>query len=154
MVEGWNWPVKAFLLAYVLFFAVGMAYVLIARNGSHWTYKLAVALALAGGFVLIWSSMVRASETDNPVNLIYLAVPLVGAAGAAWARLKARGMAWAMYAMAIAMLATLLLKQIVLADTTAGPLRNLFVGRGCFVALFAKAGRLFRFAGNQTPQYP
>src|SRR5215472_5183428 len=54
VVEGWNWPPKAFVLVYVLFFATGLAYSLIARKMGAWAYKVGVGLALAAGFVLGW----------------------------------------------------------------------------------------------------
>ena len=100
VVEGWNWGPGAFVFTYVLFFGTGMAYALISRKMKAWPYKAAVGLALVAGFVLGWASMVHMSETENPVNLVYFGVLAVGAVGAALARLEARGMARALFAMA------------------------------------------------------
>ena len=52
VVEGWNWPAGTFVFVYVLFFATGMAFALIARRMGAWQYKLGVGLALVAGFVL------------------------------------------------------------------------------------------------------
>jgi hypothetical protein len=146
VVEGWNWGPGAFVFTYVLFFGTGMAYALIARKMNAWAYKAAVGLALVAGFVLGWATMVHMSETENPVNLVYFGVLAVGAVGAGLARLEARGMARALYAMAAALAVAWVITQVLLSDTPAGPVWNIGVMHGGFVLLFAAAGLLFRHA--------
>lgn len=146
VVEGWNWGPGAFVFTYVLFFGTGMAYALIARRMNAWAYKAAVGLALVAGFVLGWAAMVHMSETENPVNLVYFGVLAVGAAGAGLARLEARGMARALYAMAAALAVAWVITQVLSSDTPAGPVWNIGVMHGGFVLLFAAAGLLFRHA--------
>ena len=149
VVEGWNWGPGAFVFTYVLFFGTGMAYALISRTMSAWAYKAAVGLALVAGFVLGWATMVHMSETENPLNLVYFGVLAVGAVGAALARLEARRMAWALYAMAAALAGAWVVTQVVFQDTPAGPVWNIGVMHGGFVLLFAGAGLLFRHASLQ-----
>lgn len=146
VVEGWNWGPGAFVFTYLLFFGTGMAYALIARKMNAWAYKAAVLLALVAGFVLGWATMVHMSETENPVNLVYFGVLAVGAVGAVLARLEARGMARALFAMAAALTVAWLITQVLLSDTPAGPVWNVGVMHGGFVALFAASGLLFRHA--------
>lgn len=146
LVEGWNWGPGAFVFTYVLFFATGMAYALIARHSRAWSYKAAVGLALAAGFVLGWSTMVHMSETENPLNLVYFGVLLVGAIGAALARLQSAGLARAMFAMAVALAGAWWITQVLWSDTAAGPVWEVGVKHGAFVLLFATAGLLFRHA--------
>ncbi len=146
VVEGWNWGPGAFLFTYVLFFGTGMAYTLIARRMNVWAYKAAVALALVAGFVMGWATMVHMSETENPLNLMYFGVLAVGAVGAALVRLEARGMALAMYAMAVALAFAWLVTQVLFADAPAGPVWNTGIIHGGFVLVFAAAGLLFRRA--------
>jgi len=146
LVEGWNWPPGAFVFTYVLFFATGMAYSLIAQKRNAWAYKAAVALALVAGFILGWATMVHMSETENPVNLVYFGVLAVGAVGAAIARLEARGMANALFAMAAALSLAWLITQVLTSDTPAGPVWNVGVMHGGFVLLFTASGLLFRRA--------
>ncbi|HPT28920.1 MAG TPA: hypothetical protein PLZ95_21045, partial [Bryobacteraceae bacterium] len=62
------------------------------------------------------------------------------------ARLEARRMAWAMYAMAAALAVAWVITQVLVSDTPAGPVWNVGVMHGGFVALFAAAGLLFRRA--------
>lgn len=146
LVEGWNWPPGAFVFTYVLFFGTGMAYALIAGRMNVWTYKAAVGVSLAAGFVLGWTTMVHMSETENPANLVYFGVLAVGAVGAGLARLEARGMARAMFAMAAALAVALVITQVLWSDTPAGPVWEVGVMHGGFVLVFAAAGLLFRRA--------
>lgn len=146
IVEGWNWGVGGFVFTYVLFFLTGMAYALIARTMNAWAYKAAVAISLVSGFVLGWSTMVHTSETENPVNLVYFGVLAVGAIGATLARLKARGMARALFAMVAALAVAGFIAQVLTTNTPAGPVWNIGVAHGGLAAVFATAGFLFRRA--------
>jgi hypothetical protein len=150
VVEGWSWGPGAFVFTYVLFFGTGMAYALISRKMTAWAYKTAVGLALVAGFVLGWASMVHMSETENPANLVYFGVLAVGAVGAALARLEARGMARALFAMAASLVVAWLITQVLLSDASAGPVWEIGVKHGGFVLLFAAAGLLFRRASLES----
>ncbi|MEZ5354720.1 MAG: hypothetical protein R2762_18960 [Bryobacteraceae bacterium] len=137
-VDDWHWGVGGFVFAYVLFFATGLAYALIARKMGAWAYKAGVGLALATGFVLGWGNMVHMSESDNPAYLVYFCVLAVGGAGAWVAQLKAPGMARALFAMA-AMLAVIEVIAVALSLTSGEPsglVRRIVVGHFVFVALF------------------
>jgi hypothetical protein len=84
VVEGWNWPAGAFVRVYVLFFATGMTYALIARRMGAWSYKVGVGVALFAGFALGWSTMVQTADSGHPERLWYLSALAVGVvAGAA-----------------------------------------------------------------------
>ena len=146
VVEDWNWAPGTFVFAYLLFFGTALAYGLIAGKMGAWEYKAAVGLALVSGFVMGWATMVHMSETENPVNLVYFGVLLVGGVGAWLARLKARGMARAMFAMVVAMAVAFVITQVLTTDTPAGPVWNVGVAHGGLAAVFAAAGLLFRRA--------
>ena len=143
VVEGWNWPPRAFVFVYILFFGTGMAYALIARKMGAWSYKAGVGVALVAGFALGWSNMVHVADSHNPANLWYYSVLAVGVVGALLARLDARGLARTLFAMA----ATLALIAVTL-PSGAPPYmaRNMAIGHGVFVALFTASGLLFRHA--------
>ena len=144
VVEGWNWPARAFVVVYVLFFATGMAYALIARRMGSWAYKAGVGVALVAGFGLGWSNMVHVADSENPANLAYYSVLAVGIVGAWLARLEARGLARTLFAMAL-----LLAVIAVMLPSGAPPelARNMAVGHGVCVALLMASGLLFRRAG-------
>lgn len=143
LVEGWNWSAGSFVFVYVLFFATGMVYVLIARKMNAWAYKAGVGLALLTGFALGWSNMVHVADSENPANLVYYSVLAVGGVGAWLARLEARGLARTLFAMA----ATLALIAVMLPSGAPPDLaRNMAIGHGVFVALLIASGLLFRHA--------
>ncbi len=128
---------------YVLFFGTGMVFALIARRMGAWSYKAGVGVALVAGFALGWSNMVHVADSGNPANLMYYSVLGVGAVGACLARLKARGLALTLFAMA----ATLALIAVTLPSGAPPYLaRNMAIGHGVFVALFTASGLLFRHA--------
>lgn len=92
-------------------------------------------MALATGFVMGWSNMGHVSESDNPANLLYFGVRVVGGVGAWLAR--------ALFAMA----AVLAVLSVIL--SSAAPVEietRVAIGHGVFVALFAVSGLLFRRA--------
>jgi peptidoglycan/LPS O-acetylase OafA/YrhL len=142
-VEDWNWPVRAFVRVYVLFFVTGMVFALVARRMDAWSYKAGVGVALVAGFCLGWSNMVHVADSGNPANLMYYSVLGVGAIGACLARLKARGLALTLFAMA----ATLALIAVTLPSGAPPYLaRNMAIGHGVCTALFTASGLLFRHA--------
>lgn len=144
VVDGWNWPAGSFVFVYVLFFATGMAYALIARRMGAWSYKAGVGVALVAGFALGWSNMVHVADSENPANLVYYSVLVIGGVGAWLARLKPRGLARTLFAMA----ATLALIALLLPSGAPPELaRNMAIGHGVFVALFIASGLMFRHAG-------
>ena len=143
-VDGWNWGPGAFVFAYVLFFATALAYELIAVKVNAAAYKAGVGVALVAGFGLGWSNMVHVADSENPANLLYFSVLLVGAVGAWMAGLKPRGLARTLFVMAL-MLAVI----SVLLPSGAPPYlaRNMGILHGVFVVLFAVSGLFFRRAG-------
>ena len=145
LVEGWNWPAAAFVRLYFLFFATGMVYALVARKMDTWSYKVGVGVALAAGFAFGWSTMVQTADSGHPERLWYLSVLLVGIVGALLARLKARGLARTLFAMAA------VLALIALTLPSGAPpylARNMAIGHGVFAALFVASGLLFRHASS------
>jgi len=120
-----------------------MAYALIARRMGAWSYKAGVGIALAAGFALGWSNMVQVADSGHPENLAYHSVLAVGIVGALLARLRARGLAYTLFAMAV----TLALIAVVLPSGAPPDMaRRMAIGHGVFVVLFAASGLLFRHA--------
>lgn len=143
LVPGWNWPAGSFVFVYVLFFATGMAYALIARKMGAWSYKAGVGVALVAGFALGWSNMVHVADSENPALLVYYSVLVVGLIGAWLARLEARGLARTLFVMAaiLALIAATL-------PSGAPPdfAQRQAIGHGVLVVLFTASGLLFRRA--------
>ena len=143
VVEGWHWGAGSFVFVYVLFFATGMAYALIARKMGVWSYKAGVGVALVSGFALGWSTMVQTADSGHPERLWYLSVLVVGFIGACLARLKAPRLAVTLFAMA----ATLALITVMLPSGAPPDMaRRMAIGHGVYVALFIASGLMFRHA--------
>ena len=143
VVEGWHWNAGSFAFVSFLFFATGMAYALIARKMNARSYKVGVGVALVAGFALGWSTMVQTADSGHPERLWYLSVLLVGLVGALLSRLRARRLAYTLFAMA----ATLALIAVLLPSGAPPDLAlRMAIGHGVYVALFLAAGLLFRHA--------
>jgi len=143
LVEGWHWSAGSFVFVYVLFFLIGMTYALIARRMGVWSYKVAVGVALASGLALGWSTMVQTADSGHPERLWFLSVLAVGIVGVLLSRLKPRGLAYAMFAMA----ATLALITALLPSGAPPDMAwRVTVGHIVYVMLFIASGLLFRHA--------
>jgi hypothetical protein len=101
---GVNWTLGDFIFAIMMFGAVGLAFELATRISTSWWYRGGAALGLAAGFLLIWANLAVGyiGSEDNPYNLLFFGVVAIALAGALLARFRARGMALAMLAAAIA----------------------------------------------------
>ena len=152
LVEGWNWPAGAFVRVYLLFFATGLVYALVARRMRAWSYKVAVGVALVTAFALGWSTMVQMADSGHPERLWFLSVLVVGIIGALLARLHARGLARTLFAMAAALA---LIALFLPSGAPPGFALRIAIGHGVCVALFLASGLLFRHASlagpNKTP---
>jgi hypothetical protein len=143
LVPGWNWKPTAFVFVYLLFFGTAILYALVAKKMSALSYKVGVGVALFSGFALGWSNMVHVADSHNPANLVYYSVLAVGIVGACLARLKARGLAVTLFAMA----ATLALIAVILpSGAPPNMARNMAIGHAGLVALFTTSGLMFRHA--------
>ena len=165
---GWNWPAIAFLIWGAVVFGTGLTYELIARKGGTTAYRVAVGIACATGFVLLFINAAAGIIGDGPVNLLYAGVLAVGFVGALAARFQPRGMALALFATAVAQM---LVPTIALAMWKAGwqdPFINpnsphppfhpgigpVFGLNAVFAAIWTVSGLLFRHAGNPPSNIP
>lgn len=90
-----NWTASDFVFAGVLIGAVGLAAELTAKRSQVLAYRAAVGLALAAGFLTVWSDAAVGLIGDGPnvFNLLFLALIPMALVGAAVARFLAVGMA-------------------------------------------------------------
>lgn len=99
-----NWTTSDFVFAAVLLFGSLGVYELAARTRDGTVYRAAVGVALAAAVLLIWinGAVGIIGSENNDANLMYGGVLAVGIIGAAIARVRPAGMAWAMVATALA----------------------------------------------------
>ena len=147
-----NWTLSDFL---IFGFMVGGAAGLVAltlRSTGNVRYRVAMGLALAATFLLIWinGAVGIVGASNNNANMVFLAVPAVGFIGAFIARFRPEGMAHAMLAAALAQILAVVIAISINTDTM-GPawpwdalvLTALFTGLWLLsFFLFRKSGRL------------
>jgi hypothetical protein len=117
-------------------------------------YRLAVGVALAAAFILVWSSLglgIIGADGD-PANMMYFGVLAVGIVGAIVARFRPHGMARALFATALAQALVAVIALIFGLGLPWSPPVEILGLNGFFVALFVGSALLFRYAGReQTP---
>jgi hypothetical protein len=147
-IDGWNWHWYTFVLAAAFLFSAGLTYELVARTMSNPAYRIAVGLAVVTAFALTWVNMVLAAD-ENPANLMYVGVVVIGVTGAAISRLRARGMARALFGTAVTQMLVPIIALVFwktnLALGKAVPVIGL---NGLFVMLFVVSAFLFRRAAR------
>lgn len=141
-----NWNAGDFLFAGALLLGVGVPFELAVRKRLDAAYRVAVGLALAAAFLLVWltGAVGIIGSEDNEANIMYAGVLAVALSGSLIALFRPSGMARAMVATAVAQalvaVAALVLQWGV---PWSEPLKTLALN-GFFFALFVASARLFR----------
>jgi len=153
-IEGWNWNPGAFVFAWVVIAGATFVYRLLAtRKFATLAYKAGAALAVLAGFMIFWgTAAIQIIGEENPANILYLGVILLGLAGVGLARFRPSGLAKAAFVTAAA---TLLVPVIAVifwpADFSPG-VGKVFILNGGFALMFTTAGLLFRHAAGRTKE--
>ncbi len=148
------WDLADFVFAGVLIVGVGVAYELTVRMTGNTPYRAAVAVALAAAFILIWINLAVGiiGTEDNPANLMYGGVLVVGIIGAVIARFRPDGMARALFAAALAQAVVAAIALIAGMQSPVSPAIEILGLNGFFAALWLGSAWLFRKAARgQAP---
>ena len=116
---------------------------------SNTAYRLAVGLALAAASLIVWLNAAAGLigiEDDDPANVLYVGVLAIGVVGAIIARLQPRGLARALFAMA---LAQAMVGAVALRLPNTASSMQIVILHSVFVALFAGAALLFGCAARK-----
>jgi hypothetical protein len=153
------WDFADFMIFGALLAGAGGAYELAMRVSGHRAYRVAIAVALAAAFILIWVNLAVGiiGDEGNPANLMYVGVLAVGIIGASITRGQPRGMARTLSAMAFAQALVpaiaLLFLKIAPNSEPAGLI--ILVSNVGFIILFVGSALLFRRAsGPRRPAEP
>ncbi|MGH9419360.1 MAG: hypothetical protein ACRD3J_05240 [Thermoanaerobaculia bacterium] len=161
-VDGWNWPWPAFVFVGTILFGACVAYEAIVRRMKNKAYRFAIGFAIVIALVFTWSGWVGGAD-GNPASQLLWGVVSVGLAGALISGLKPRGMAYTMFAMAIAqMLVPVIVLMVLNSDSRhlqytplpallAPSVAGLFGVNAFFALLFVGCGFLFRRASVSSP---
>ncbi|MDO7853592.1 hypothetical protein [Hymenobacter convexus] len=156
-----NWTGFDFLVAGGLLFGAGVTFVLIAQKANTPAYRLAVAVAVVAGLLLVWANLAvgLVGSENNPVNALYLAVLAVAFVGAFVARFRPLGMSNAMFAAALTYVVVTAVALFIWKPAGAavepwvGSV-NVLGANAVFAAMWAAAGLLFRRASaGGAPQH-
>ena len=143
----WHWRPGAFVLAFVLLIGgVGLAYELTKKKMMRKrVYRFAVGLALTTVFLLVWmNAAVGGILGDDPANMMYFGVLLVGVIGALIARLEPQGMSWALFATACAMVLVPAIALMIGTPALANRAGAVFGLHAVYAMLFVGSALLFR----------
>lgn len=138
-----NWDAADFIVMGLMLGAVCGAFEIGLRMARSHAYVVATGIAAGAGFLLTWANLAVGiiGNEDNPINLIFVGVLLVGLSGALLARLQPRGMARAMEATAAAQLLACVVALLV--DGA-----YVFVLTTVWVALWLTSAQLFHKAAR------
>src|SRR6185295_6327337 len=143
----------AFVLAFVLLFGgAGLTYGRVVKKMmSNKAYRLAVGAALAVVFLLVWmNAAVGGILGDDPANMMYFGVLLVGFIGAVIARLEPQGMSRALFAMAFAMALVPAIALLIGTPAFANGVLAVFGLHALLALPFVGSALLFRRASTGT----
>lgn len=149
----WQWKPGVFVLGGILLSGgVVLAYELLTKKMlTNKAYRFAVALALATVFLLAWmNAAVGGILGDNPANMMYFGVLLVGCTGALIAQLQPQGMSGALFAMAFAIVLIPAIAWIIDTPAFANGVPAVFGLHAIFALLFAGSAMLFRKAAREA----
>ena len=145
-----SWTLFDFFVMGILLFGTGLTYVLISRISDSIAYRAAVGVAVVAGLLLIWVNLavgIIGSE-NNPANLLYVGLLAVGIIGAAISRFRPRGMAYTLFATALAQMLVPVIAFIIWRPSLDEPpgIVGVFILNAFFAALFVVSALLFRHA--------
>jgi len=150
------WSPFDFAFMGALLFGTLLAFEVATRRVASPTQRAAFAIALVGGFLLIWvNAAVGIIGAPGGPNLLYPGVLAVGLLAALAVRFRPSRMAWPLFAMALAQLSVPAIVWLV-----EGPARfsappgawGMLALNAGFAVAFAAAGLLFRGAGPPDPR--
>ncbi len=151
-LEGWAWDTTDFVVAWVTIAGAIAAARFVASAARGQAYRIATAIAVMTGFLLLWvnGAVGLIGSEENPANLMYGGVLVVGLIGAAMARLQPLGMARALIATAVAQFLVPVIALIIWRPDFNAGVVQVFLLNCCFVLLFAASALLFWYAGVKS----
>jgi len=151
----WHWKPGAFVLIFVLMLlGAGLTYELIRKKKmNNKAYRFAVIMAVSAVSILVWMSVaVGGILGDDPANMMYFGVLLIGSVGALIAHLEPRGMSRALFATAFAMVLVPVIAWMIGTPAFTNGMVAVFGLHSFFALLFVVSALLFRKAAADALQ--
>ena len=142
------WSLADFVSAGALLLGTGLLFELAASRTGNLAYRFAIGIALAASLLLVWINLAVGiiGNENNPANLMYVGVLAIGFIGAIVARFQPSGMAYALFATALAQISVGVIALVTGLDHTL-PLDAIFT------ALWLASALLFRQAGAASTKW-
>jgi hypothetical protein len=155
------WTSFDFVFAAVLIGGTGLAFVTVKRLTGNIAYRGAAGLALLATFLLIWinGAVGIIGSEDNPANLLYFGVIAVEFLGVLAAGFRPRGMSFALFATALAVImvpiiALIMIKPDITSKEALIDMIRVIVLNAFFAVLFTGSGLLFHQADAKSSKNP
>ena len=132
------WTAFDFVVFGVMVGAVCAGFELAMRMSNRWTYRLAAFMTVIGGFLMVWANLAVGiiGNEEDPRNLMFYGLLLIGFVGALITRFEARGLTWILRLMALTQLVIFLVAAAL--EWTLLPIFTIF-----YFSLWLIAGELF-----------
>ncbi|MDJ0712229.1 MAG: hypothetical protein QNJ14_17705 [Woeseiaceae bacterium] len=146
-----NWELLDYLVFGTMVAVVIIVVTLAWRRARNRAYRGAVAVAILGAFFLVWvnGAVGIIGSEENDANLLFFGVLGIAAVGALLARFRARGMAFALYATALAQI-LVAVYAVAVGLGASGPIwpRDILVITAFFSLFWLVSGWLFSRAAK------
>ena len=147
-----NWDLLDFLVFGAMIAALLIIIAVARRTSRNPAYRFAMAIAAVGGFLVAWvnGAVGIIGDEENAANLLFFGVLAVALVGALLARLRAAGMAKALYATAAAQVMVMIF-AVTLGLGESSPVwpRGLLLMTGVFSLIWLMSAWLFSRAARQ-----
>lgn len=149
-----HWELLDFVIMGTILLSIGLAYELIARKSEKIVYRIAFGVGLLGAFLLFWvNGAVGIIGSENqPANLLYGLVFIVGLVGSLIARFKPNGMSNTLFAAAITQMLVPVIALLIWPPPTTSwspSVFGVFFLSSFFAMLFIVSAFLFKRASQQ-----
>ncbi len=152
-----NWTFFDFIAIGILLFSAGITYEFFASRSGSLAFKGATALAVGTCLILTWINLAVGiiGNENNPINLLYFAIPMILFIGAIRARFNAEALGRTVFVGAFA-LALIPIIALVINRPSIGTQEELFgilsvlVLNAFFVILLVGSGLLFKNASLES----
>ena len=114
-------------------------------------YRLAFFLAVLATLFILWINLAVGiiGVPENPLNLMYVGVPVIGIIGSVIMRFKANKMIKVMFAVAIAQALVGAITVLTGIGYPPTPLLSFIIFNGILIAFWLGSGRLFKKAAKE-----
>lgn len=148
-VDGWLWTGSDYVFAWVLFSFVSLAVAFAVQSAKGIVYKLAVGLAAATAFLVVWINAAVGLIGDRDINMVYPFVVLGGIIAAALVQSQPRGMSRTLVGLAVAQMAVPVLALTIDSSNFSPGILRVFLLNGFFALMWGGSALLFQHAARK-----